>query len=218
LLFQPLSAQFVVGLDVGRLIGLVKEMERFYEEDIIQVADIEEMCIKRLLGLREVHEAIRMLKRSVEQRGDRENFAAVYCFLVLDIIIADLSDSHRRDLAKIVFYTFSHPLKLIDVIERRLSRPFSNEEEQAFLTEELDRVKSLKCYDPNNLLFDGELMAKLREKQEWYNGQFEELIFQTWASVANKRKDFSASFDYTWIFVMLLHNPYALSKYILVKE
>jgi len=35
--------------------------------------------------------------------------------------------------------------------------------------------------------------------------------------VCNNREDFNRSLDYTWIFIILLNNPYALAKFISVK-
>ena len=72
----------------------------------------------------------------------------------MDIIVIDIPDNHRKDLAKIAFYTFSHPLEMVEAIERRINNTMSNDEEQEFLNEELEKVRHRKCYDPNNILLD----------------------------------------------------------------
>lgn len=55
---------------------------------------------------------------------------------------------------KISFYTFNHPLLLLDIIEARINIKLSNEEELAFLQAELDKVKHKPCFNFNNLLID----------------------------------------------------------------
>lgn len=42
----------------------------------------------------------------------------------------------------------------------------------------------------------------------------EELVFHTWAHLSSNREDFERSYDYTFYYIMLLHNPYAVAKYL----
>lgn len=72
--------------------------------------------------------AIPKIRKLIELRGDQENYSAVFCYLILDIIITDIpTESHKRDLAKIAFYTYSKPLELLDIIEKRLTSVFSTD-------------------------------------------------------------------------------------------
>ncbi len=66
--------------------------------------------------MKNVREAISIMKKSFELRGHHESLSVVFCFLILDIIIADIPDNHRKDLAKIAFYSFSNPLELVEAI------------------------------------------------------------------------------------------------------
>lgn len=70
-----------------------------------------------------------------------------------------------------------------------------------------------KCYSPDNILLDKDVLAKVNEMEERFRGAFEEAIFRSWDQVTSSRNDFS-QFEFTSAFIFLLHNPYALSKYI----
>lgn len=39
-------------------------------------------------------------------------------------------------------------------------------------------------------------------------------MFQTWAHLSSNRDDFNRSYDYTFYYIMLLHNPNAVAKYL----
>jgi hypothetical protein len=131
--------------------SFVKEMELFYEEEIIKLEDIFEIVIKRLLKLQEVSKAIPKIRTLLKLRGNTENYAVVFCYLILNIIIRDIQTaSHKRNLAKIAFYTYSRPLELLDIIEARLKATLSKGEDDVFFERELKRVKSFKCYNPDN--------------------------------------------------------------------
>jgi len=69
----------------------VKEMEIFYEEEIIKLEDIYEIAIKRLLKLKAVCKAIPIIRKLINLRSDQEHYCAVFCFLILNIIIKDIS-------------------------------------------------------------------------------------------------------------------------------
>jgi hypothetical protein len=39
-------------------------------------------------------------------------------------------------------------------------------------------------------------------------------VFQTWLHLNNNREDFERIYDYSFYYIMLLHKPYALAKYL----
>lgn len=77
----------------------------------------------------------------------------------MNIIIKDISaEAHKRYLAKIAFFTYEHPLDFLDIMEKRLESTFSNAEEEVFLKKELERVSVNKCYNPDNILLDRDIV------------------------------------------------------------
>jgi hypothetical protein len=64
-------------------------------------------------------------------------------------------------------------------------------------------------------LLDKYFIEKVKENEERYNEAFEETIFMSWDQVTSSRDDF-VHFEYTCVFIFLLHNPNALAKYITV--
>lgn len=65
-----------------------------------------------------------------------------------------MPDVHKKLLMRISFYTFNHPLQLLDIIEARINVKLSNEEELAFLQGELEKVKHNPCFNFNSQLID----------------------------------------------------------------
>jgi hypothetical protein len=55
---------------------------------------------------------------------------------------------------KIAFYSFNNPLQLLGIIEKRIDNKFSNDEEDAFINEQLDSLAGNKCYNKNNFLIE----------------------------------------------------------------
>ena len=115
--------------------------------------------------MKAVRKAIPTIRKLIQLRGDDEHYSTVFCYLILNIIIKDIaSEAHKRYLAKIAFFTYSHPLDLLEIMEKRLDSTFSNVEEEVFLRMELERVSVNKCYNPNNILLDRDLVDKVKEK------------------------------------------------------
>lgn len=92
-----------------------------------------------------------MIRKLIDIHGNNENYAVVFCFLILSAILNEMPDVHRKGLLRIAFYTFTRPLLLLDVVERRLNAKMSNEEEEAFLGAELEGVRSGGyCFQADN--------------------------------------------------------------------
>ena len=72
-----------------------------------------------------------------------------------------MAEVHRKGLLKIALYTFDRPHLLLDVVERRLKAKLSNNEEQAFLENELAAVVGFGCFRADNPLLEEEIKAKL---------------------------------------------------------
>jgi len=78
-------------------------------------------------------------------------------------------------------------------------------------------VSGNKCYNPENILLDRDILEKVKENENKYVKAFEDAIFHSWDQVTNSRDDF-VQFEYACVFIILLHNPYALSKYLTVNS
>lgn len=115
----------------------------------------------------------------------------MFCYIILNLIMAEISENHKRDMAKIAFYTFNHPLQLLQIIEQLITNKFSNDEEAVFIHQQLESLRPNKCYNKNNILLDPEINTLLNLKEEKYYHKFEELIFQTWMHINNNREDFT---------------------------
>jgi hypothetical protein len=107
--------------------------------------------------------------------------------MILNLIMAEISENHKKDMAKIAFYTFNHPLKLLNIIEQLISNKFSNDEEALFIRQQLESLRPNRCYNRHNFLLDVEISTMLNEKEEKYYHKLEELIFQTWMHINNNR-------------------------------
>jgi hypothetical protein len=84
--------------------------------EITSLAEIYEVCIMRLIELNNIKESIPMIKNLLELYGDKENYGIVFCYQVLSIILNEMSDFHKKGLLKIAFYTFTTPLKLLEIV------------------------------------------------------------------------------------------------------
>lgn len=149
-------------------------MELFYEEQIIKLEDIYEIAIKRFLHSKEVRKAIPLIRTLIIIRGENENYSAVFCYLILNIIISQINtETHKRDLTKIAFYTYKKPLELLEIIEGRLNAVFDIEEEGAYFREKLEKVRlENHCYALDNLLLDEDIINKVKENEERYRLPF----------------------------------------------
>lgn len=82
-----------------------------------------------MLQLKDVKKAIPYIRKLIQLRGDSENYSVVFCYLILDIIMGEIAtEIHKRTFAMIAFHTYSKPLELLDIIERRLNSVFSTTE------------------------------------------------------------------------------------------
>lgn len=132
------------------------------EMEITSIQEIYEICIMRLIGLNNIRDAIPMIRKLVELYGLQENYSIIFAYFVLFAILNEMPDVHKKLLMRISFYTFNHPLQLLDIIEARINVKLSNEEELAFLQGELEKVKHNPCFNFNSLLIDPEIKAKLQ--------------------------------------------------------
>ena len=182
------SAEDINRLDIVKLHEVVQRMQELcVEMEITSLQEIYEICIMRLIGLNNIRDAIPMIRKLVELYGQQENYSIIFAYFVLFAILGEMPDVHKKLLMRISFYTFNHPLLLLDIIEARINVKLSNEEELAFLQAELDKVKHHPCFNCNSLLVDPEIKAKLSENHDKYYHKMEELIFQTWAHLNNSR-------------------------------
>ena len=182
------SAEDINRLDIVKLHEVVQRMQELcVEMEITSLQEIYEICIMRLIGLNNIRDAIPMIRKLVELYGQQENYSIIFAYFVLFAILGEMPDVHKKLLMRISFYTFNHPLLLLDIIEARINVKLSNEEELAFLQAELEKVKHHPCFSCNSLLVDPEIKAKLSENHDKYYHKMEELIFQTWAHLNNSR-------------------------------
>lgn len=70
----------------------------------------------RLIGLNNIRDAIPMIRKLVELYGEQENYSIIFAYLILFAILNEMPDVHKKLLMRISFYTFNHPLQLLDLI------------------------------------------------------------------------------------------------------
>ena len=159
-----------------------------------------------------------MVRGLIKLYGEEPNHSIVFCYTILGMVMSDMGERHGRMMIKIAFYTFRKPEELLDIIEERLDSLFSHEEEEQFLERQINQVKLYDSFDPNEALLDPYLIEKIRENEAKYHIKVEELIFQTWMHLQSCRDDFAKNSDFSFIFITLVHDPYAVAKYIFVRK
>jgi hypothetical protein len=96
LIVSRLSAEFIANLDIERMYEYIKVMQELCltEENYINLTnlvDIYEVVIFRLINLNRIRIVVPKIRALIELYGEEENYSIVFCYIVLNILMRDVT-------------------------------------------------------------------------------------------------------------------------------